>query len=185
MRFRQSPTTFYVLFIFLLAPLQVKASEPSALHLQTRYASIFYTSEKQLQRLNRELILGRRLSYLLDDKKFFTVQDEVAGKIDLLVDRVQVVLEMFPQSKIAFDIEVYSTAKDAQKELFNRYGKKVNFISFYSRRDNLLYLSAKNAQLRVVAHELGHVVIEHYFNRSPPSKIHEVMAQYAEKHIID
>jgi hypothetical protein len=61
----------------------------------------------------------------------------------------------------------------------------VDYISFYSRRDNLVYLSVRDADLHVVAHEFGHVVVEHYFNRAPPVQMHEVMAQYVESHITD
>ncbi|MBU0483657.1 MAG: hypothetical protein KKB30_03990 [Proteobacteria bacterium] len=165
--------------IFFLFPSMIEAAE-----LQTRYATIHYEHANQLQKLNRELVPSKNLVYLLQRHKIMTVNDEVAAKIDIIIEQVQIVLEMFPE-KLRFEIMLYSTAAEAQEALFKRYRKKVNYISFYSRRENILYLSAQHGKLGVVAHELGHVVIEHYFNRSPPVKIHELMAQYAERHITD
>lgn len=173
------PGWLALLLILFLWPSLSGADE-----LQTRYATLHYQNEKQLHKLNRELVLSRNLAYLLRQRKIMTVHDEVAAKIDVVLEQIQVVLEMFPE-KLKFEILLFSTAEDAQEELFKRYGKKVDFISFYSRRENTLYLSAKHSELSVVAHELGHVVVEHYFNRSPPVKIHEVMARYAASHITD
>jgi len=152
--------------------------------LKSRYATIHYEDEKQLNRLNRELVLSRNMAYRLRQRRIMTVHDEVAAKIDIILEQIQVVLDMFPD-KISFELFLFSNARDARQELFRRYRKKVNFISFYSRRDNILYLSARDSDLTVVAHELGHVVVEHYFHRSPPVKVHEIMAQYAASHIAD
>ena len=61
----------------------------------------------------------------------------------------------------------------------------VDYIAFYSPKKNTVFYAAAKTKLRVVAHEIGHVVAEHYFAISPPPKIHEVLAQYAESHIMD
>ncbi|MBU0673340.1 MAG: hypothetical protein KJ950_01700 [Proteobacteria bacterium] len=168
-----------LLFFFILFPCHVKAAE-----FQSRYATIHYENDQQVRKLNNELFLSRNLGYRLRERKLITVQDEVGAKIDLLIEQVQVVLEMFPE-RIKFDLFLFDNAAEAQKELFRRYGKKVDFISFYSRRENALYLSARDGELKVVAHELAHVVLEHYFKPSPPVKVHEVLAQYAAGHIAD
>lgn len=168
----------------LIVGLFLNPATIGAAELQTRYATIHYEDVRQLHELNRQLRLSSNLAYLLDRREIITVQDEVAAKIDIIMDKVQIVLEMFPE-KLTFKLLLFSTAEEAQAELFRRYRKKVNFISFYSRRENTLYLAAQHSNLKVIAHELGHVVVEHYFDKSTPVKIHEVMAQYAVRHITD
>ena len=181
---RSRHITGLIIWVVLVVGLCLHPTTSKAAELQTRYATIHYESEKQLHELNRQLRLRGNLAYLLDRREVITVQDEVVAKIDIIMDKVQIVLEMFPE-KLTFKLLLFSTAKDAQAELFKRYQKKVNFISFYSRRENTLYLSAQHSELKVIAHELGHVVVEHYFDKSTPAKIHEVMAQYAVRHITD
>ena len=167
-----------IIGLFLSVP-HVNADE-----IKTKYAVIKYDNSKQLQRLNNTLHLSRGLAYELQKKNTITIQDEIAAKFDILIEKVKVVVDMYPE-QLKYDVHLFWTAKDAQNALLKRYNKQVNFISFYSRGDNLLYLSVEDAELHVVAHELGHVVVEHYFGRSPPVRMHEVMAQYAETHISD
>lgn len=174
--------------LLLLGLLAVMSGFPAgtvtAAELQTRYATLHYDNDEQLQALNRELLLGGELSWQLRRRSLVTVQDEVAAKIDILVEQVQTVLEMYPE-RLAFIILLFSDEKAAQAELARRHGERVDFISFYSRRDNTLYLSVKHARLKVVAHELGHVVVQHFSKNSMPNKIHELLAQYAASHIIE
>jgi hypothetical protein len=66
-----------------------------------------------------------------------------------------------------------------------KYGKTADNIAYYSLSENTVYVSVKDANLRVIAHELGHAIINHYFRERPPYHIHELMAQFAEKHITD
>jgi hypothetical protein len=156
-----------------------------SLVLRTRYATIHYESENQLNVLNQKLVLlAASQTSMLRQRKPLTVQDEVAAKIDIIVEQIQLVLEMVPE-KLQFDILLFSTAQDAQRELCRQNGERVNFISFYSRSNNSLYLSVMHSDLGIVSHELGHVVVEHYFARSLPVKIHELLAQYTEVHIGD
>jgi len=91
---------------------------------------------------------------------------------------------MFP-AKLKFNIVIHPSTKGVQKDFQRLYRKKVNYIAFYSPGKNTVFYSADNGRLRVVAHEIGHVVAENYFAISPPPKIHEVLAQYAESHITD
>ena len=168
-----------VICILLCSVIGAEAQE-----FTTSYAVVQYDNIKQLQRLNNNLFLSREMSFELRKREIITVQDEIAAKVDIIIEKAQKVSAMRPPN-FHFTIRLFSSAKDAQTALFKRYNKKVKYISFYSRRDNLLYLSVRDADLHVVAHEFGHVVVEHYFNRAPPVQMHEVMAQYVETHITD
>ena len=93
-------------------------------------------------------------------------------------------LEMFPK-KLGFSIVIQPDAREVQKDFRRLYGVDVNYIAFYSPSKNRVFYSADNGSLRVVAHEIGHVVVENYFTISPPQRIHEVLAQFAERHVTD
>ena len=59
----------------------------------------------------------------------------------------------------------------------------VDFIAFYSPKTKTVYFSLKDLYLKVFAHELAHAVIDHYFEKAPPTKIHEMLAQYVENQL--
>jgi len=151
--------------------------------IKTRYATIVYDNMEVLRKFNRELYLGR-LKYQLPSGASETIEEEVKDKIDLIIEKVQVVLDMFPKS-IHFSIVIHLSTNGVQKDFQRIYNKNVDYIAFFSPGENTVFYSADNATLRVVSHEIGHVVAEHYFTVSPPPKIHEVLAQYAETHITD
>jgi hypothetical protein len=153
------------------------------LEIKTRYATITYDHIDVLRKFNRELFMGR-LKYMLPTGGSDTIEDEVKDKIDLIVEKVQTVLDMFPK-KINFSIVIHLSTAGVQLDFKRIYNKEVDYIAFFSPGENTVFYSADNGSLRVVTHEIGHVVTEHYFTVSPPPKIHEVLAQYAETHITD
>ncbi|MBW1940973.1 MAG: hypothetical protein JRI28_06320 [Deltaproteobacteria bacterium] len=159
------------------------ASTSYGFELKTRYTTIIYDDQKQLRKFDDKLYLGR-LRYLLRKRKDITVAEAVKNKVDLITEKVETVLEMFP-NPLKFTLVLLSTPRDVQNAYQKIYGRKVNYIAFYSPKENTVFISVKRAKLRVLAHEFGHVVVENYFEVSPPAKIHEVLAQFAETHITD
>ena len=95
---------------------------------------------------------------------------------------VQEILEMYP-AKLRFTITLLPSKKEVQEQYRQQYDRDVEFIAFYAPETDTVYVSVKDIDLHVFAHELAHVIIDHYFNRAPPVKIHEVLAQYVETQI--
>jgi hypothetical protein len=149
--------------------------------IESRFATIEYKSLDALQEFNHELYMGRLRSRV---QKADTLEQEVANKLDYIVEKTMGVLDMHP-SQLKFRVVIHPSRKGVQQDFKRLYGMDVNYIAFYAPAKNIVFYSARKANLRVVTHEIGHVVAEHYFKVSPPPKIHEVMAQYAEKHITD
>jgi hypothetical protein len=74
---------------------------------------------------------------------------------------------------------------EASSMYLAKYGKEANHIAYYSLREDTIYISVDDTKLRVIGHEIGHAIVDHYFEVRPPYKIHELMAQFSEKHITD
>ena len=53
--------------------------------------------KRLLREFNDKLIMGRKLSAMMRKKNVETVEDEVLAKVDLIVEKTQVVLDMFPE----------------------------------------------------------------------------------------
>ncbi len=113
-----------------------------------------------------------------------TVEDEVKNKIDIVTEKVRTILAMYPPH-LKYSLHLFKDMDGVQKMFVKLHGKDWRRPGFYYAPDNIVYLSIKNSRLKVVAHEIGHVVVENYFKISPPVKVHELLAQFAEKHITD
>ena len=155
-----------------------------AFEIKSRYATIIYDSQKTLRKFNDELYVGGSLRAKVKRQGGDTIEDDVRAKINVIVEKAMVVLDMYP-SNLKFSIVIHPDKKGVAADFMRIYNKRVNYIAFYSPSKDTIFFSANNGRLRVVAHEIGHVVAEHYFAISPPPRIHEVLAQYAEKHITD
>jgi len=163
--------------------LAVSVSAANGLEVKTRNASVIYEKEDLLRKFNRNVRLGS-LSYAARNRTSITVEDEVRNKVDVILDRVKAVLAMFP-GNLNFTIILLQSDTDVQKVYTGKFGKKVDFISFYAPRDKTVYISVDDVRLGVLAHELAHVVIDFYYETPTPVKIHEVLAQFVESHLED
>ncbi len=167
----------YLVTLFLLCA-------PAHLSAGSRYATISCSDPSLLKEFNDNLYLGRNLSRMLKRKNLITVQDEVQAKVDIIVEKVEVVLDMFPDN-LRFNLVLLPTARDVSKVYKKNYGKSVNHIAYYSIAQKTIYISVDDTRLKVLAHEIGHMVADSFFEVRPPYKVHELMAQFAEKHVTD
>lgn len=167
----------FFLLIFL-APLELKAQGKS------RYVTLEYHDKQLLHGFNDQLFLGRKLSYHLRNKEIITVEDEVLAKLDTIIEKAETVLEMFP-ADLHITFVLLPSRDEVGAMYFEKYQKKANHIAYYSLLEDTIYISVKDTKLRVIAHEIGHAIVDHYFQVRPPYNIHELLAQFTEKHITD
>lgn len=149
-----------------------------------RFVSIQCQSRDDLHEFNDNIYLGKTLSRQILRKDVITVEDEVNAKVDFIVAKVQTVLNMYPRG-IHFTLVILHDKKAVGRAYNQAYHKKVNYKAYYSLSRKTVYISADDASLRVLSHEIGHMVVDHFFKVRPPYNIHELMAQFAEKHVGD
>lgn len=166
--------SYIILFIFVHSPLQGKS----------RFVTIQCSDTEVLKKFNNNLELGRNLASMIKRKDIITVEDEVYAKVDLIVEKVEVVLDMFPND-IQFNLVILPSRQKVAEHYKKTYGKTGDYIAYYSISQKTIYISAGDVNLRVLAHEIGHMVVDHFFQVRPPYNIHELMAQFAEKHVTD
>ena len=173
------PTVFLLLFFWLLCGVEnVWAGQQ-----KSRYVTISYPNRQVLQEFNDNLRLNRKLNYAMR-KNVVTVADEVLAKLDIIIEKVQIVLDMFP-NYYHVRVVILPDDDDVSRVYKRKYGKRANHIAYYSLSEKTIYVSADDTKLRVVAHEIGHSVVDRFFKVRPPYNIHELMAQFAEKHVTD
>ncbi|MBU1168090.1 MAG: hypothetical protein KKD44_00855 [Proteobacteria bacterium] len=174
---------FFVGYLIMGAILIHRPPCACAFEIHGQYASVSYETENMLEAFNNRLFMGR-LRYLLRAKRALTMEDEVISKMDVISKKVEQVLEMFPPH-LHYSVSLCENMDRVKDKFIALHRLEWKRPGFYSPINDTMYLSVKNANLQVVAHEVGHVVVEKYFKVRPPVKVHELLAQYAEKHIGD
>lgn len=165
---------FFAVFIFCF-PYYACSFE-----IETSYTTIIYKDKDILKKFNKKIYTGRLRHYMPDN--IDTAEDEARAKIDMIIHRVQSVLEMFPES-LKFNLFILNSRDEVRQKHIDIYNKPKDFIAFYSQKMNTIYLSPEKLNINVLAHETGHAVVENYFEVSPPVKVHEILAQFSEKYL--
>lgn len=150
---------------------------------KSRYVTLIYSNQNLLRSFDDNIYLGNSLGRLMR-KNTVTVEDEVLAKVDLVTEKAETVLDMFPDN-LHFTLVLLPTSDDISKVYRQKYHKNVDYLSFYSLSEKTIYISVDDANLHILAHEIGHAVVDHFFKVRPPYNIHELMAQFVEKHIAD
>lgn len=116
--------------------------------------------------------------------QFSGVKEKIAFRLDELMERVKQILDIYPQSCRA-DIRIYKTRKEVNERYFDIFKAAAGHKSFYIHKFRTIYVSQEDINDSVMAHEMGHVVLDNYFQIVPPEKIREMIASYVDLHLED
>ncbi len=153
-----------------------------AFEQKSRHATLRYSDPQLVRQFNDKIYLGRSLQRILRQKNSVTVEEEAMAKVDIIIEKAMVVLDMFPDN-MHITVVLLPRAADVARVYRENYGRKADYIAYYSLSQKTIYLSVNNANLEVVAHEVGHAVVDHFFTVRPPYNIHELLAQFTAKNI--
>lgn len=167
--------------LLTLVTLGFLVMQGNAAEIKTAFAVITYADESLLKTFNKK-VGRRRYGFGFSQKNSSTAAKIARKQTDQLIGRVQEILDMRPNG-LHFTIEILATPKQIQQVYFKEYGRTVDFIAFYSPRSETIYFAANKLQRTVIAHEIAHAVIDRYFDKAPPVKVHELLAQYVEKQL--
>ncbi len=168
---------YKVSLIFLL----LSAATSIACDFSTHYTTLIYEQEEQLSKFNKR-ISAMGFSGLGKSPEIATVSDEVRHKVDSLIEKVEILLHVCPRS-LRFGIMLLSTKTDVQQRYKLQYGINGDYVAFYSPQNRTLFVSVDDINNYVLAHELTHVIIDQYFEKSPSAVIQEILAHFVETHI--
>ena len=174
------------LFSFLVLILLEILFLPAHLYAEHKnsYVTLHCISEEILREFNEKLDLGPIPCEAVATEEDVPVEEQVAAKLDAIIERAKVVLNMYPKN-MHVNVVILPTSQECSAVFTQKYGKKEEQIAYYSLSEDTIYISATDASLGVIAHELGHAIIDFHFFERPPYHVHELMAQSVEKHIQD
>ncbi len=166
----------------IFAALMLLLSSPSSFgaEINSRYITLIYKDEKQLIEFDRKAL--RNIPYHKGSEGL-NLTDEVAAKLDMLVEKVMRILVQTPPRQTRFTVELLPSETDIRKIYSVRYGKGDDYIAFYSPTENTIFISIDDARLGVLVHEIAHAIISKLFYNAPTKMIHEALAQFVEDHI--
>ncbi|MDP8265852.1 MAG: hypothetical protein P9M07_02765 [Candidatus Aceula meridiana] len=169
-------------------PDQRQNADSDELSFTSPHLTIKYSPNIRLRTVNKRLSLYFR-DFVLDRKrprKFENDEIEIAFKLNKIRRKVMSILDMRPP-EMKISVKIFKN----QNELDNFYyslfhsSNTRRIISFYIHSHKTIYTTERAISSELIAHEMAHAVLRHYFRVRPPTNVDELMAQYAETHLHD
>lgn len=151
--------------------------------LETKYFTVEYDSRVNLNSVDRRINTREfYVSGLSAERAGADVDKRVALRLDAIFARAKEILDMWPP-KLHVKISIFKDRDELSDEYFKIFKKREYFKSFYIYRYNTIYTSGEDISDSVVAHEMGHSIVDHYFSIIPPARVRELLASYVDMHL--
>jgi hypothetical protein len=137
------------------------ATAASGMEFSTKYSMIHYSEYKDMDDFLWRLG-GEHIDFL-NNKQL------ASSRIDRIVDRVQSILGIIPR-ELRFNI-------------YLKRGILEEKNAYYDYKTKSIYVSVDYVSQGVLAHEIGHAIINNYFPSHFPSKTQEILMQYVDKYL--
>lgn len=142
---------------------------------------IYYRPTADLKVLQRKLNIKTLPSGQVSVYSEINPPKEICGRLDSLFNEVRGVLGMNPVIE-KVKIKIFKDTDELNEAYLVLLGKKENFKAFYINRYNTIYTSEESMTDSVMAHEMAHAVVDHYFSAIPPEIVREMIASYVDVH---
>ncbi len=172
----------FLVALTLLVPSGARADDRI---LQSKFCTVHYSDSDQLEKFTGKIragALNRTLNKFLVGNVGDSNQSELGEFLDGLFKRVQLVLDM-PMSGLRVEIQLHRNVREVREVYTQLTGQSSDAPAFYWKKNNTIHIQAENLTVGMLAHEMGHAILDHYFAVQPPTKIAEMLCQYVDKEI--
>lgn len=152
----------------------------------TRHTTLVFNSREDMavfdDAIDYEVNLS--LSSFFSSPNSFDREKELIRKVDLLFEKVQSILDMRKRMR-KVRVRLFSNSDQLKKAYRKIFGKSCHVRGWYVYDFNTVFLSVRDVHEGMLAHELGHAIIDHYLTVRPPRATAEILAKYVDKHLFD
>ncbi|MDD5427957.1 MAG: hypothetical protein PHI58_01830 [Candidatus Omnitrophica bacterium] len=170
------------------APMPAGGVEPEWVKLETGYLTVYYLPGADVEAMERRL--KSRATYFDSDIPGDAApsEEKMRYQLDALFRHAQAILDMRP-ANIHVNIRIFRTREALEAEYAKIFPAgtptEEDLKAFYVNKYNTIYVSEEDISDSVIAHEMGHAIVDHYFAVVPPEKIRELLASYVDLHLAE
>jgi hypothetical protein len=148
--------------------------------------SLYYLPGANLKKIesrlrSRSLPIAKQYRDLFTNKKY-PIENRISARLQFLLTRVQDILGMKPLIPF-IDLKVFRTREELKTRCRQLTMGSADYKTFYVHSLATIFSSEKDIADSIIAHEMAHATMDHYFMAPPPSQMAELMAQYVDEHL--
>ena len=182
MSFLKKPAIiFCLLSVFFGALLLTNQVYAQARSIQTKYFTVNYYEGCDLTRLADKLDVRHFLNIDMISQGYSTknITSLISQAVDAIYLEVCDILDIHIYS-LKGVINILPDTNSVARIIAQYSGKSISSPSFYFSSQNTIYISFNELNAGMLAHEMGHALITHYFVVAPSPKVQEVLTGYVE-----
>lgn len=145
--------------------------------IDSRYCTLLIDPGIDIEKVSRKISV-RGVSRLKLPKGS-APETELAAKCDILFERAEELLDMFPPG-IHVTLKITASRDTISAVHVGQYGEGTDAIAIYLFESNTIYAWFKEISESVLIHEMAHCILDHYFQIRPPRKIEELLAMHVD-----
>ncbi|MBA3009308.1 MAG: hypothetical protein KKF12_08170 [Proteobacteria bacterium] len=154
--------------------------------LKTKYLTLTYENPSDLKLFNDQI------DFSPDANSFSSfsnsgpptgtgVEQALARKLDALIEKVQLILDM--RKPINIIVRIYPDKTALHEAYFNIYQQKKELRAWYIFEYNTIYVNVQDLFAGMLAHESAHAIVDHFLAVRPPRATAEILARYVDSHL--
>ena len=117
-----------------------------------------------------------------DKKIWIPWAEDINAKVENIQERVKDILKMYP-ADLYFCIMFLENSREVSEKFLELYGVKKKYSAFYSPSAKMIYCSVKHLNIKLLAHEICHVILTKNFKIRMPGHVQEVLCRWVESKI--
>lgn len=149
----------------------------SAKKLTTKHFSVYYALQLDPDKLASQLDVGAQEALASGEPS--NKDNSLSGALDIIFGCASKALDMNLYD-LKGDIKICRDHKHLGEVYRTIFNADLSAESFYVPEFNAIYLSPESFKKGVLAHEISHMIIKHYFVVLPPEKVQEILCGYVE-----
>ena len=154
--------------------------------IETKHTIIRYQNADDLEAFDEQIDYapGERglVKSLFSGSDSKSLPEKLARKIDALFERVQEILDMRKKMK-KVKINLYGNKRRLAAAYQRLFKKSCGVRSWYLYEFKTIYSNVSDLHAGMMAHEMGHHIIDHYLIIRPPRATAEILARYVDKNL--
>jgi len=154
-------------------------------NLKTRHTIIRYSSMGHLFKLNEKIQYypgDTGVKSFMGPKDIQTLSDILKQKVDALYERAQEILDMRQKVQKVI-INVYPDQKALDGAYYALFKDECLLRAWYLFEKKTIYVNVEDVHEGMLAHEMGHHIINHFLKIRPPESTAEILARYIDAHL--
>ncbi|MGM0382744.1 MAG: hypothetical protein ACQEQO_04520 [Thermodesulfobacteriota bacterium] len=164
---------------------KIPSPKPSWKRIETKHTIIQYETIDDLKQFDGKIDYSKGRFTL---KGLFSGADpndpggSIKRKVDLLFERVQEILDMRRKTNKVI-MNLYPNKKRLHEAYFAITHTECRIRAWYIYESNTIYINKDDVHAGMLAHEMAHSIIDHYFSARPPRATAEILARYVDRHL--